>query len=210
MAAYEAEEKEIGFWGMLRLLFLRPRTFFKQTVARDRFPFLAFSTWLLGLALSLQLMDQFLLTQGGLVANRFSSFALLIAVSFVFMGLFYFIGGVLFHFYAYLADTRKDMKNSLAVTVYAWLPFVLAVFLTKLISVILLGHDYLNPPEGFWFGTVSMAIIGLSLVYGWFLAVYGAVVGLGCKKLRSILMFVLVPILWFIFLFVFGQSMGMM
>ena len=208
MSAYEIDEKPIGFWGMLRLLVLKPRTFFSQTVARDQFPNLAFSAWLVGLAHALQWMDKMLLTQGGLISNRFSSFILVILSSFLFMFIFMLIGGVLFHFYAYLADSRKDMKNSFAVTVYAWMPFVVAVLLTKLVSVITLGSDYLNPPAGWWFQIPSQAIIGLSVLYGWFLGVYGAIKGLGCKKLRAMVMLFVVPILWVIFLFLLFKNLG--
>ena len=210
MAAYEIDEKPIGFWGMLRLLVLKPRTFFKQTVARDQFPNLAFAAWLVGLAHALQWMDKILLTQGGLISNRFSSFALVIVSSFLFMLIFILIGGVLLHFYAYLADSRKDMKNSVAVTVYAWMPFVIGVFLTKIIAIIFLGSNYLNPPEGWWFQMPSMAIIGLTVLYGWFLGVYGAIRGLGCKKFRAVIMLFTVPILWFVFMFLLFRNLGWM
>jgi hypothetical protein len=208
MVAYEAGEKKIGFAGMLRLIFLRPRAFFKETVARDKFPYLTFSAWLVGLAHALQWMDKFLLTPGGLVSGRVSSFALLMIMSFVFMGVFYLIGGALFHFYSYLADSRKDMKNSMAVAVYAWMPFVVVVFLTKFVALILLGQSYVNPPEGWWFQMPSMALIGISVLYGWFLALYGACSALGCKKLRGFLMLFVAPILWFVFLAVFFKYLG--
>jgi len=207
MVAFEAEEKKVGFWGMLKLLFLKPRSFFKQTVAIDKYPNLAFSAWLIGLAHSFMWMDKMLLSQGGMIANQFASFVLTILMSFVFMGVFYLAGGVLFHFYAYLADSRKDMKNSLAIVAYAWMPFVVTVLLVKVISIILLRNDYLNPPEGWWFQMPSMALVGLSVLYGWFLAIYGAVVGLGCKKFRGFIMLFVVPILWFVLLYTIYNSM---
>ena len=208
MVAYQAEEKRVGFAGMLKLLCFRPGRFFAETVARDKFPFLMFSAWLVGLAHSLQWLDKFLLTPGSLITSRVSSFVFLMIMSFVFMGLFYLIGGGLFHFYAYLADTRKDIKNSMAVAVYAWMPFALVVFLTKVISILLLGRDYVNPPAGWWFQTPSMILVGLSILYGWFLAIYGAYKSLGCKKLRGFIMLFVVPILWFVFLGVFARHMG--
>lgn len=210
MVAYESREKEIGFGGLLWMMIRHPRTFFKQTVARDTFPFLAFTAWLAGMAHALMWMDKTLLSEGGLVSGQLSSFVLLLIMSVVFMGLIYMIGGILFHFYAYLADSRKDMKNSVAVSVYAWLPFTIAVFLIKLVSVISLGNDYLNPPAGWWFSLPSSILLGLSLLYGWFLAVYGAVVGLRCKRIRGIMTLVITPILWFVLLFVVANSMGMM
>jgi len=196
MAVYQEREKSLGFGGMLRLLLLRPGFFFRETVARDKFPFLAFSAWLAGLAHAFQWLDRFLLQQGGLIANRFSSFALLMLLGLAMMGFIYLIGGVLFHFYAYLADSRKDMKNSLAVSVYAWIPFVIAVLIIKVMAVILLGKEYLHPPANWWFAIPSMILLGLAILYGWFLGVYGAIVGLGCKKIRAVLMLVIVPILW--------------
>ena len=208
MTALEVDERPIGFWGMFRLLVLRPRTFFTQTVARDQFPNLAFCAWLVGLAHALQWMDKLLLTQGGLIANRFSSFILIILSSFLFMFVFMIIGGVLFHFYAYLADSRKDMKNSFAVTVYAWMPFVAAVFLTKLVAVITLGSGYMSPSPGWWFRIPSQVIIGLAVSYGWFLGVYGAIRGLGAKKLRSVIMLFFVPILWVIFMALLFRNFG--
>gem|GEM_PF-6228123 len=209
MAAYEVEEKSPGFPGMLKLLLFRPYTFFKKTVARDVFPYLTFSAWLLGLAMALQLMDRTLLTPGGLVTGRISSFILLMLMSLVFMGLFYLIGGILFHFYAYLADSRKDMKNSVAVTIYAWMPFVLAVFLTKLGLIIAFGSHYHSAPsENPILNIVIYAVPGISILYGWFLAVFGAVVALGCKTLRAILMLFVVPILWFVFLYLLFQYLG--
>ncbi|NIP42692.1 MAG: hypothetical protein GWO41_11895 [candidate division Zixibacteria bacterium] len=209
MAAYEVEEKSPGFPGMLKLLLFRPYTFFKKTVARDEFPYLTFSAWLLGLAMALQLMDRTLLTPGGLVSGRISSFILLMLMSLVFMGLFYLIGGILFHFYAYLADSRKDMKNSVAVTIYAWMPFVLAVFLAKIGLIIAFGSDYHTAPSEIpILNTVIYAILGISILYGWFLAVFGAVVSLGCRKLRAILMLFVVPILWFVFLYMLFQYFG--
>jgi hypothetical protein len=211
MAAYEVEEKKPGFPGMLRLLLFRPYTFFKKTVAQDEFPYLTFSAWLLGLAMALQLMDKTLLTPGGLITGRISSFVLLMLMSFVFMGLFYMIGGILFHFYAYLADSRKDMKNSLAVTVYAWMPFVLAVFLTKIGLIIAFGGDYHTAPSDIpILNMIIYAVLGISILYGWFLAVFGAVVSLGCKKLRAILMLFVVPILWFVFLAFLFNYLGFM
>jgi hypothetical protein len=132
-------------------------------------------------------------------------------MSFVFMGLFYLIGGILFHFYAYLADSRKDMKNSVAVTVYAWMPFVLAVFLTKIGLIIAFGSDYHTAPAEIpILNTVIYAVLGISILYGWFLAVFGAVVSLGCRKLRAILMLFVVPILWFVFLYMLFQYFGFM
>ena len=46
--------------------------------------------------------------------------------------------------------------------------------------------------------------------YLWFLAVFGAVVSLGCRKLRAILMLFVVPILWFVFLYMLFQYFGFM
>jgi hypothetical protein len=161
--------------------------------------------------MALQLMDRTLLTPGGLVTGRISSFVLLMLMSFVFMGLFYLIGGILFHFYAYLADSRKDMKNSVAVTVYAWMPFVLAVFLTKIGLIIAFGSNYhTTPAEIPILNTVIYAVLGISILYGWFLAVFAAVVSLGCRKLRAILMLFVVPILWFVFLYMLFQYFGFM
>jgi hypothetical protein len=209
MTTYEAEERKIGFLGMLASLLIHPRRFFSMTVARDEYPFLTFSAWLLGLAMTLQLMDKILLKPGGLITNRLSSFILMMVMSFVFMAVFYLIGGVLFHFYAYLADSRKDMKNSLAVTVYAWMPFVAVVFITKIAAVVLFGSNYLNPPGNMAiFGIVTNILLGLSILYGWFLAVYGAIIGLDCRILRSILMLFVVPILWFAFLFFLARHLG--
>ena len=130
--------------------------------------------------MALPLRDKTLLTPGGLITGRISSFVLLMLMSFVFMGIFYMIGGILFHFYAYLADSRKDMKNSLAVTVYAWMPFVLAVFLTKIGLIIAFGRDYHTAPSEIpILNMIIYAVLGISILYGWFLAVFGAVVSLG-------------------------------
>ncbi len=210
MGEYEIEERKTGFLAIIPLILFHPRKFFSETVAKDRFPYLALSAWLLGLAMALQLMDSVILRPGGLVTGRVSSFLLLLVMSIIFMAFFYLVGGILFHFYAYLADCRKDMKNSLAVSIYAWIPFVLTVFVTKLALVIAFGGSFLtaqaaNP-------ILSMTINGLvvlSILYGWFLAIYGAVISLGCKKLRAILMLAVVPVLWFIVLFLLFRYLGL-
>lgn len=210
MGAYEIEEKKAGFFRMIPLIIFRPRSFFKETVARDKFPYLALTAWLLGLAMALQLMDSVILRPGGLVTGRISSFLLLIVMSVLFMGFFYMAGGILFHFYAYLADSRKDMKNSLAVSIYAWMPFILVVFITKLGMVFAFGGNFLKAQsEHPVLNGIISGMIGLSVLYSWFLAVYGAIVSLGCKKLRAILMLAVVPVLWFVALFLLFKYLGL-
>jgi hypothetical protein len=210
MGAYEIEEKKAGFLSMIPLIIFRPRLFFKETVARDRFPYLTLTAWLLGLAMALQLMASVILRPGGLVTGRMSSFLLLLVMSVLFMGFFYLIGGVLFHFYAYLADSRKDMKNSLAVSMYAWMPFVLVVFVTKLGLVIAFGGNFLTAQaESPVLNMIISGLVGLSILYGWFLAIYGAIISLGCKKLRAILMLAIVPLLWFVMLFLLFRYLGL-
>ncbi len=104
----------------------------------------------------------------------------------------YYALGSIFHLAVMLAGGKGKMKNSRLIFLYSSLPYTLSIFVLILINMLILRRGYF---ESNGMDLVYLLIITVAHIYSLYLNYKGAIFIQKTKKIRSIIIMIVFPIL---------------
>jgi len=188
------EEAEIGIIPLAKEYFTSYKGFLTKYIGTGKPPYWFLVFWAYGLSKALVRFDALLIgATANYSINTWLGFWLISLVWGIVIALIgYWVVGSIFHLGVLLAGGKGKAKTSRLIYLYSSMPHVLAAIVLIALNMLVMGKNY------FEYGGLAiewLLVLFIAATYSWYLAYAGAVKIQKTKKFRSILIFLILPIL---------------
>ena len=193
----------VSAWQFLKEFFGSYTSFIEKYFKNKKPPFFFSIFWMFGISIAFNFIIAWI-SHGNYVLNWLYTwlFALILGLILALMG--YWVMGSIYHIFVRLSGGEKNAKVSRYIYLYSGLPVFIVVIFSMIINMLVYGNEYLlgNIDEILSYIWLFLKIV--ALIYSIVLGYIGVRNMQKTKKIRSVIFFIIIPILFR--LSVFGYS----
>ncbi|MEK7448749.1 MAG: tetratricopeptide repeat protein [Planctomycetota bacterium] len=170
----------------------RYKHFLRTYLAIDNLPFFYLTLWLTGMARIINKME---------FKQKYPSDNWIIVWLVIMLGgivagfLYYWVTGTVYHWFARLSGGARNYRLSRYILLYSFLPYHLIIIFSIIINMIIYGNKYFAGNTNTILNYVEFGITLIVLVYSLILSFIGIRVLQQTKLIRSVIFFIILPII---------------
>lgn len=194
---------KMKFCTMLSNVFSFNYHFFFKNLKKERPPYLLLALFIFGSIIIFNIVDSQTFYNGGQLTNWGQSWIMVGVFSLFYGYALYIFLGLIYYLLSKLALGKLSILTTSNVALYALLPVGIFGFIERILYTILFGGSYFVLPLPLWLKSISALIVFVLTLFG-IVTIYKVIKGIGgTAKIRSILLFLLLPIIFVFFLLSF-------
>ena len=199
---YKGENKiKMKYKDFIKSYFTKYDKFLEKYIDKKRPPFFLSTLIGLGFFVSFYAMEIEIYNQTSGMESLWMFLGLLFLVGLIIGYLYYIILGIVFNICVWISGGKMNLLKSANISLYSGLPVYIAVIIFKIIEMMILGNKMFTEKISSISVIIFFIIVLIGMIYRAYLNYKGAILIQKTKKTRTIIFFVIMPILIYIILF---------
>jgi len=192
------KREKIKFIDFTRLFFTKYKNFLTKYISEKRPPFFFLIMVIFGVSRFLDRVQSGIFSDNPLpIHDWLSNWFCAVIFGFVIGFVGYWLIGSIYHLFVRLAGGAKNPRASRNIFLYSMIPSSLAIIITQFIKMLVFGNSYFEWASNQYLNIASLVLWILGSIYGFILFYIGARDIQKTGKIRSIIFFLIIPILFF-------------